>query len=209
MMGVPAEVMKLLAALGRVEAIDSLTAVRRTPIDADDPVLNDRATTERHIPSIRQEPPLRCGGDVTFSRSDFAYDLEGNAYVCPGGKELKKYNRASSKPRHGLTKDGTATPCTLSQNAARTCQRARSRAPLMKPLATRRAQSSRPRPTSSHVGSERRSRCSLPSQARLRGPSGAKDEFLLAPAHNLRKLAKLIPFHQQSSPQNAGIPKAL
>jgi hypothetical protein len=36
MMGVPAEVMKLLAALGRVEAIDSLPAVRRTPVDADD-----------------------------------------------------------------------------------------------------------------------------------------------------------------------------
>jgi hypothetical protein len=30
---------------------------------------------------------------------------------------------------------------------------------------------------------------------RIRGPSGAKDEFLLAaPAQNLRKLAKLIPF---------------
>jgi hypothetical protein len=30
---------------------------------------------------------------------------------------------------------------------------------------------------------------------RLRGPSGAKDEFLLAAtAQNLRKLAKLIPF---------------
>jgi hypothetical protein len=43
----------------------------------------------------------------TFSRSDFAYDPKGNAYVCPGGKELKKYNRAFSKPRHGLTKDGT------------------------------------------------------------------------------------------------------
>jgi hypothetical protein len=35
-------------------------------------------------------------GDGTFSRSDFAYDPEGNVYVCPGGKELKKYNRAFS-----------------------------------------------------------------------------------------------------------------
>ena len=33
------------------------------------------------------------------------------------------------------------------------------------------------------------------ARLRLRGPSGAKDEFLLAAtAHNLRKLAKLIPF---------------
>jgi hypothetical protein len=35
MMGVPAEVMKLVAALGHVAALDSLPAVRRTPVDAD------------------------------------------------------------------------------------------------------------------------------------------------------------------------------
>jgi hypothetical protein len=45
--------------------------------------------------------------DGTFSRSDFAYDPKGNVYVCPGGKELKKYHRPFSKPRDGLTKDGT------------------------------------------------------------------------------------------------------
>jgi hypothetical protein len=33
---------------------------------------------------------------------------------------------------------------------------------------------------------------------RLRGPNGAKDEFLLAaPAQNLRKLAKILPAPQQ------------
>src|SRR4249920_298625 len=31
--------------------------------------------------------------DGTFSRADFAYDAEANVYVCPGGKELKKYHR--------------------------------------------------------------------------------------------------------------------
>jgi hypothetical protein len=36
---------------------------------------------------------------------------------------------------------------------------------------------------------------------RLRGPSGAKDDFLLAAtAQNLRKLAKLIPLQRRSSP---------
>ena len=64
------------------------------------------------------------------------------------------------------------------------------------------AQSQRPRPTLSHVANERRSRCSSPhlkriltlDRLRLRGPKGAKDEFLLAAsAQNLRKLAKLIP----------------
>jgi hypothetical protein len=42
---------------------------------------------------------------------------------------------------------------------------------------------------------------------RLRGPSGAKDGFLLAAtAQNLRKLAKLIPFRHRSSPHEAQRP---
>ncbi len=44
--------------------------------------------------------------DGTFSRSDFAFDQEGNLYVCRAGKELKKYHRSFPK-RDGLTKDGT------------------------------------------------------------------------------------------------------
>jgi hypothetical protein len=36
--------------------------------------------------------------DGTLSRSDLAYDPERNFYVCPGGKELKKYHRSFSKP---------------------------------------------------------------------------------------------------------------
>ena len=35
--------------------------------------------------------------DGTFSRSDFAFDPEGNLYVCPAGKELKKYHRSFPK----------------------------------------------------------------------------------------------------------------
>jgi hypothetical protein len=105
--------------------------------------------------------------DGTFSRSDFAFDLEGNLYVCPAGKELKKYHRSFPK-RDGLTKDGrstsrasrTATPARSSPSAARTCLRAKSRALFMKPLATRPVRSPRPRPTPSPVANERRSRCS-------------------------------------------------
>ena len=42
---------------------------------------------------------------------------------------------------------------------------------------------------------------------RLRGPSGAKDEFLLAAtAQKLRKLAKLIPLPTRSSPRKAERP---
>jgi hypothetical protein len=45
--------------------------------------------------------------DGAFSRNDFTFDPENNLYVCPGGKELRKYHRAFAKPRDGLTKDGT------------------------------------------------------------------------------------------------------
>jgi DDE family transposase len=72
----------------------------------------------------------------------------------------------------------------------------------MKPPATRRAPSPKPRPTPSHVANEKKvemlfahlKRILGLGKLRLRGPSGAKDEFLLAAtAQNLRKLAKLIP----------------
>ena len=64
-----------------------------------------------------------------------------------------------------------------------------------------RATSPSPRKVASRGGSARRSRCcsrtssaSSLDRLRLRGPNGARDEFLLAAtAQNLRKLAKLIP----------------
>ena len=45
--------------------------------------------------------------DGTFSRSDFTFDPESNLYVCPSGKELRKYHRAFARPRDGVTKEGT------------------------------------------------------------------------------------------------------
>ena len=93
--------------------------------------------------------------DGTFSRSDFIFDGESNLYVCPGGKELKKYHCAFSKPRDGMTKDGTLIYFARKQDCdacapkpkccpnmpARKIARCVHEAP-----ATRRAQSQRPRP---------------------------------------------------------------
>lgn len=94
--------------------------------------------------------------DGTFSRSDFVYDPEANVYVCPGGKELKKYHRNFSKPRDGLTKSGTllyfarkqdCDACALKSKCCPNMPARKFRAPFMKRLTTRRAQSPRPRPT--------------------------------------------------------------
>jgi len=148
--------------------------------------------------------------DGTFSRSDFAYDPEGNVYVCPGGKELKKYHRPFSKPRDGLTKDGTliyfarkrdCDVCTLkpkccpnkpARKVVRSIYEARDKA---RAIAKTEAYtvSRRERKKAEMLFAHLKRILGL-DKLRLRGPNGAKDEFLLAAtAQNLRKLAKLIP----------------
>ena len=48
-----------------------------------------------HIPVIDKSGR----SDGTFERADFTFDAENDAYICPGGKELKQYRRAFTKPR--------------------------------------------------------------------------------------------------------------
>src|SRR5271169_3643337 len=150
--------------------------------------------------------------DGTFSRSDFAFDPESNLYVCPGGKELKKYYRAFAKPRDGLTKDGTmiyfarkrdCEACALKPKCctnvpARKIARSIHEAARDKARAIAKTEayavSCRERRKVEMLFAHLKRILSL-GRLRLRGPSGAKDEFLLAAtAQNLRKLAKLIPF---------------
>jgi hypothetical protein len=149
--------------------------------------------------------------DGTFSRSDFAFDPENNLYVCPGGKELRKYHRAFAKPRDGLTKDGTMIdfarkhdcgacalkPKCCSNVPARKIARsvheaARDKAPAIAKTEAYTI-SCRERKKVEMLFAHLKRILRL-DRLRLRGPSGAKDEFLLAAtAQNLRKLAKLIP----------------
>jgi hypothetical protein len=44
--------------------------------------------------------------DGSLARSDFSYDHKGDQYICPGGKELKLYQRSFTTPRAGIDKDG-------------------------------------------------------------------------------------------------------
>jgi hypothetical protein len=149
--------------------------------------------------------------DGTFSRSDFIYDPEANVYVCPGGKELKKYHRNFSKPRDGLTKSGTrlyfarkhdCDVCPLKPKCcpnmpARKIPRSIHEAARDKARAIAKTEayavSRRERKKVEMLFAHLKRILGL-GKLRLRGPSGAKDEFLLAAtAQNLRKLAKLIP----------------
>ena len=161
--------------------------------------------------------------DGTFSRSDFIYDPEANVYVCPGGKELKKYHWNFSKPRDGLTKSGTLLyfarkhDCDVCALKPKCCPNmpARKIPRSIHEAARDEARDRQHRGLRGLMSRTKEGRDALrPPEAhprlgklRLRGRSGAKDEFLLAAtAQNLRKLAKLIPFRRRSSPHEANRP---
>ena len=149
--------------------------------------------------------------DGTFSRSDFAFDPERNLYVCPGGKELRKSRRAFSTPREGVAKDGAiryraaqhdcdacvlkpkCCPNMLARKIARSVhEAARDKAHAIAKTEAY-AVSCRERKKVEMLFAHLKRILRL-GRLRLRGPTGAKDEFLLAAtAQNLRKLAKLIP----------------
>ena len=142
--------------------------------------------------------------DGTFSREDFKYDPAGDVYVCPGGKTL---TTTGTRVNDGATLLYRASKidCDACALKPRCCPK----------------EAARKVPRSIHEGARDMARAIAKSwegrvsrrlrkkvemlfahlkrilkldRLRLRGPNGARDEFLLAAtAQNLRKLAKLIP----------------
>jgi transposase len=160
---------------------------------------------EPHIPVIDKSQRT----DDTFSRDDFVYDHARGSYRCPAGKELIHGRRPYKMPRSGVTKDGmmryraSRHDCSVCASKPQCCPK----------------EPARKIPRSIHEDArdvardiarteDYRTSCKLRKKVemlfahlkrilrlgrlRLRGPLGAKDEFLLAAAaQNLRKLAKL------------------
>jgi transposase len=142
--------------------------------------------------------------DGTFSREDFHYDPERDVYLCPGDKTLTTT---------GTRVNDDATVLYLASTAD--CRSCTLKSQCCPGTPTRRV------PRSIHEGARDIARAIAKSgegrvsrrlrkkvemlfahlkrilkldRLRLRGPTGARDEFLLAAtAQNLRKLAKLIP----------------
>jgi transposase len=141
--------------------------------------------------------------DGTFSRDDFTYDHVGDVYSCPAGKMLtttgsrvegatlryraSKYDCQACrlKPRCCPKEPARYVPRSIYEGArdmarqiassweGRTARRLRKKVEML----------------FAHL-----KRILKLDRLRLRGPNGARDEFLLAAtAQNLRKLAKLIP----------------
>ena len=147
--------------------------------------------------------------DGTFSRSDFIFDAVSNTYTCPGGKILQQYRRPFTIARTGVTKDkmrlyrASQSDCEACALKARCCPgQLRRKVPRSVHEAARDVarglagtpdylQSRRERKKVEMLFAHLKRILRL-NRLRLRGPSGAKGEFLLAAiAQNLRKLAKL------------------
>ena len=162
---------------------------------------------EPHIPVIEESER----GDGTFSRSDFRYDHRHDVYICPAGHALKQRQVRYRTPRPLVDEDDMMR-YRASKPTCDVCP--------LKPQCSP-GQTVRKIPRSIHEGARdmareiakceayavaRRNRKKVEilfphlkrilrlGRLRLRGPSGAHDEFLLAAtAQNLRTLAKLRP----------------
>ena len=147
--------------------------------------------------------------DGTFSRSAFQWDEKANEYRCPAGKPLRCRWRKFTAARTGITKANTiiyrsserdckacplkakCCPNTPMRKIARSVhERARDVARSIASTAEYR-QSRRERKKVEMLFAHLKRILKL-DRLRLRGLSGARDEFLLAAtAQNLRRLAKL------------------
>ena len=149
--------------------------------------------------------------DGTFSREDFAYDPAGDLYRCPGGKTLHRSRRAFATPRSDPPPDDTyryrasKADCDACSLRSRCCPNTPARKVTRSIYEAARDRAREIATTDAYVTSRRErkkvemlfahlKRILKLDRLRLRGPCGARDEFLLAAtAQNLRKLAKRIP----------------
>ena len=163
---------------------------------------------EPHIPVIDNSERR----DGTFSNAKFRHEPESDVNTWPGGKPLKKYWRQMKRPRDGVTKSrfrryfarkqdcsarALKVQCTPNQPTRKIDRHVYE---VARDIARRitttdaNADASRQRKKVEMLFAHLKRILRL-DRLRLRGPNGARNEFLLAAtAQNLRKLAKLIPY---------------
>src|ERR1700730_4218934 len=142
--------------------------------------------------------------DDTFSRDDFTYDHERDAYFCPGGKKLTTtgtlvnddasiLSRASKRDCAGCGLKLKCCPNAPARTVPRSIHEG-ARDMARQIAKSWQGQTSRRMRKKIEMLFAHLKRILKLDRLRLRGPNGARDEFLLAAtAQNLRKLAKLIP----------------
>ncbi|WP_417711134.1 transposase [Roseibium aggregatum] len=149
--------------------------------------------------------------DGTWSRSDFEWDEENDQYICPEGHSLRRFRRNYSDPNRVKKIGGTykyralKAHCQACPSKQRCCPNMDARAVTREPDEDARdfARSAR-KSRAYKISRNKRKKVEMLfahlkrilnlTRLRLRGPNGAKDEFLLAAiAQNLRKLARRRP----------------
>ncbi|MEM6932111.1 MAG: IS1182 family transposase [Pseudomonadota bacterium] len=176
--------------------------------------LVEERSIEPHIPVIDKSKRA----DGTFSREDFVYDRRTDTYTCPAGKEMRQSWREFQTIRYEPKDTSFAKYGALKAD----CEACHLREQCCPKGAPRRVM------RSEHEGARQMARDIAKTEAfeisaklrkkvemlfahlkrilglgrlRLRGPTGANDEFLLAAtAQNLRKLAKLFPMAHTPKP---------
>jgi IS5 family transposase len=163
----------------------------------------DEKAIEPHVPVWEKGER----NDGTFSRSDFAFDPSSDTFTCPGGKSLKRYRRPFKQPRSGVNKDGTiryrasASDCTSCALKERCCPNTEARK-VTRSIHEAARDVARALADTPDYRQSRKDRKKVEmlfghlkrilnlDRLRLRGMTGASDEFLLAAtAQNLRRLA--------------------
>jgi transposase len=148
--------------------------------------------------------------DGTFSRDDFTYDHEHDVYYCPGGSALATTGT--------LVNDGTTMLYRALQHECAGCALKTKCCPNTPTRKVQRSICEGARDMARQIakswegGTSRRLRKKVEmlfahlkrilklDRLRLRGPTGARDECLLAAtAQNLRKLAKLVPLPKRKA----------
>jgi hypothetical protein len=156
--------------------------------------------------------------DGTFERSAFSYDTRRDVYTCPGGEELRRYWHAGRAAKEQPPVDGLykyrarKVACDACELRSQCCPNGPQRKILRSIHEGARDLARDIAGTDAYVTSRRErkkvemlfahlKRILKLDRLCLRGPNGAKDEFLLAAtAQNLRKMAKIIPMPVQTAP---------
>jgi hypothetical protein len=149
--------------------------------------------------------------DGAFSGNEFTWDEAADEYRCPGGKPLRREWRAFSKPRTHITKAETIiyrarqSDCASCPLKSRCCPNTPFRKIARSLYEAARKVTRALRNTPAYLQSRKArkkvevlfahmKRILRVNRLRLRGRTGARDEFLLtAIAQNLRRLALSIP----------------
>ncbi len=163
----------------------------------------DEKAIEPHVPLWEK----RERDDGTLRRADFIFDPASNTYTCPGGKRLKQFRRNFAHARTGITKANTMIYRASQRDCASCALKARCCPDMLFRKITRSVHEPardvvrRLRDTTEYRQSRRQrkkvemlfghlKRILKLDRLRLRGMTGANDEFLLAAtAQNLRRLA--------------------